>query len=548
MMNLYGNDFDRLFPGLRMKPETMSEIEAKMPQYLFYEPVGRSGKKLCKCTSCGNSGVFKIDGKHRSNIICPMCMDPVTMIAHRKLSNHPDSLESWIPVVWFQAKGDALCAVGARVTRRFYRESWDGPDWYSDLRISPFEVYEFSPGKAEEWKFGWCRVQGRWDYGWSLLKRPKEPIQRGGSYGTGPYKYYLWQTEEIEKTSVRYSAVDLYMEDPVEDRAEVYGIIKYLTAYCEQPKLELVCKWGLWDVANDLVWDRKNNGRTVNWKGNTPWEFLRITKEDWKAYRNSGVVCVSLLGANRRTFHMKVYDLLMLVRDHGNPNHWLAEAEKICKKGITLKQAVKYIEKQNALRANHRGLVNWFYFWSDYLNMAEKCGRDVSTMGAIMPRELQQAHDDMADLQRAMRDEIAAKEIAEKTERYAKRTEMLEKKYAYQSGELMIRVPKSGAEIVEEGNVLKICVGGYAARHLEGSITILFLRRRRKPDTPYICIELDKQNNIRQIHGYRNEHVGGKKQPQDPAKKFEPFLKEWLAWVAAGSHRNKTEKKQEVSA
>ena len=154
----------------------------------------------------------------------------------------------------------------------------------------------------------------------------------------------------------------------------------------------------------------------------------------------------------------------------------------------------------------------------------------------------------MVELQRVMKDKLAAKALEEKTKQYTERMEALEKKYAYESGELMIRVPKSGAEIVEEGNVLHICVGGYAARHMEGKTTILFLRRRRKPDTPFICIEMNKDNTIRQIHGYRNEHVGGNKRPQDPAKKFAPFLNEWLAWVAAGSHREKKKNTQEVSA
>ena len=542
------SEFERLFPGLRMRTETESEIEAKMPQYLFYEPEpgGKRRWKLCKCSGCGNAGIFEIQAKHGDSIMCPMCQEPATLIAHNRLSNTAPSLQNWIPAVWFQADEPYLWAVGARVTRHFERNSYDGPDWYSYLEITPYEVYQFAPGTATEWYNGWNYIEGRgWKQEWHQLARPKEPIQRGGMYGTGPEEYYLWQTEEIEKSSMKYSGMDLYLNDSIADGEEAYGVIKYLTAYCERPKLELVVKWSLWDVANDLVWNRKTNGHTVNWKGNTPWEFLKISKADWNAYRSSAVSCVELLKANRRAFHMPLYDLLLMVRDFGNVNRWLDESVAICKRGVPLKQQVKYIAKQEKLSI--RSWSAGLRLWLDYLDMAEKLGRDVSLRGAIMPRDLQQAHDDMVATQRAMRNEQEAKALAERRQAYEKRREALEKKYAYQSGELLIRVPASGEEIIREGNVLHICVGGYAARHLEGQTTILFLRRRRKPNTPYICIEMNKDNTIRQIHGYENEWLGGGRYARDPRDKFKPFLDEWLAWVKAGSHRAK-KNNREVSA
>ena len=542
------SEFERLFPGLRMRQETETDIELRMPQYLFYEPYGRKKKmKLCKCSGCGNSVVFEIDGKHGDNIMCPMCMEPVTLIAHNKLSNTAPSLENWIPVVYFKADGPYLYAVGARVTRRFERNSYDGPDWHSYLEIEPHEVYQFMPGAATEWRTGWAHVEGiGWKYGWKLLTRPQEPIQRGYMFGAGPDKYYLFQTDEIDKSSMKYSGMDLYLYDVIADGEEVYGAIKYLTAYCERPNLELVVKWGLWDVAGDLVNRRKTNGRYVNWNATTPWEFLKITKADWNAYRSCSVACVDLLKANRRAFHMRVQDLIPLAGDLGPVEKWMDAAVKLCKRGIPLQLQVKYVGKQEKLSI--RSWSSWLRLWVDYLDMAEKLGRDVSPNGAIMPRDLQEAHDEMAALQRAMLNELAAKEQEEKAAAYAKRREKLEEKYAYQSGELMIRVPASGEEIIREGNVLHICVGGYAARHLAGQTTILFLRRRRKSNTPYICIELDEKSNcIRQIHGYKNEHLGGGKYARSPKEKFKPFLDEWLAWVKAGSRRaNKNN--QEVSA
>ena len=46
----------------RIKEETLSEIESRMPQFLFYRRIDKK-RKLCQCSACGNSGVAEIGGK-----------------------------------------------------------------------------------------------------------------------------------------------------------------------------------------------------------------------------------------------------------------------------------------------------------------------------------------------------------------------------------------------------------------------------------------------------------------------------------------------------
>ena len=173
----------------------------------------------------------------------------------------------------------------------------------------------------------------------------------------------------------------------------------------------------------------------------------------------------------------------------------------------------------------------------------------MSLTGAMMPRNLIDAHDEMVALERQLRDEIQAKELQQRNAAYETRRKKLEKKYGYRSHGLMIKVPESAGAIIREGNILKICVGGYTERHLTGKTTILFLRRERKPDTPYICIELDNKDRIVQIHGYKNENCGrAGKRPRNPREKFEPFLSEWLSWVKAGSKRTEKQIKEDATA
>ena len=47
---------------LRIKDETLNEIESRMPQFLFYQRIDKK-RKLCQCSACGNHGAVELEGK-----------------------------------------------------------------------------------------------------------------------------------------------------------------------------------------------------------------------------------------------------------------------------------------------------------------------------------------------------------------------------------------------------------------------------------------------------------------------------------------------------
>jgi hypothetical protein len=106
---------------------------------------------------------------------------------------------------------------------------------------------------------------------------------------------------------------------------------------------------------------------------------------------------------------------------------------------------------------------------------------------------------------------------------------------------LCIVVPEDDRQIINEGKTLHHCVGGYAERHMSGATTILFLRKEKTPHRSYITIEMcGKQgNDIRQIHGYGNEHKDGKRLAS-PQERHGAFIDLWLAWLKSGSKRDKS--------
>lgn len=530
-------------PWLNIKEETLDEIESRMPQFLFYRREGRK-RALCQCSACGNTGVAEISGKSGEAVLCPFCMEPVELKCSSRLRDDAPSLRRWINVIYFVNRGGSLWAVGCRIERTFYREEYDAP-WRSSMDVIPFEVWNFAPGTAEEYHQSYG-LYGAYDgMDWYGPVKPREP-QTGGM--TGENSYYLWQTEAIDETEMRYCrSGENVLRYAIEDGILADGVIRYLTRYATRPKLELVCKWGLMDIARDWVWRGKSNGRQVNWEANTPWEFLKIGKADWKCYRESEYASVGLLAANRKHFRLPVREVLEIAGEFQElGNRWVDTAAALTLRGFPIKDQMRYLRRQIK---DGRNMAYTIRLWADYLHMAENAGRDMSQQGARMPRDLQKAHDDIVEYTRAAKAEERARQLNREYQGYAKRRDKLKRKYEYRSHGLMIKVPEDGGEIIREGNVLRICVGGYAARHLGGQTAILFLRRQRRPMVPYICIEIrEKDNTIVQIHGYRNEYLGGEKRIQDPQVKFKAFLDEWLAWVRAGSKKETSQKRKDETA
>lgn len=77
---------------------------------------------------------------------------------------------------------------------------------------------------------------------------------------------------------------------------------------------------------------------------------------------------------------------------------------------------------------------------------------------------------------------------------------------------------------------MRHCVAGYAARHLRGTLAILFLRDASAPDKSLYTIEMHGKS-LTQVQGYNN------KTPLTPEAK--DFFNCWLEWVKQGSKRRR---------
>lgn len=543
----------RWFDG-NLSAEQEDTVRSLFPQYLFfqnaYDDTGLDAEldrstRICFCTSCrqdfpavrGNWARGKL---HNEKCNCPMCGVELEGKAVGKYHYDMPSLERWIKtaVAWPGPDGGLLIEA-AECRRRF---NWD--NLAGEIAWFPKARYYFRPGAAQGWRqiieeWGW--TPGECKLNWQPMKTISDPFNPQMMYYPQYYGDYavIGLPEALEHSALQYCQILPFYEDNYAARlgelASARWIVKYLGWYTQLPQMEFAVKMGFEGAVGDLIENGRKNARLLNWSAATPAGFLRMEKKDARLFVRAQM-SFDDLKAWRRTMRSGSFDeymsLVEMVGGTDNLQKISACAEKA---GVELGKAARYIARlippcrQYALPTSQI-----IQTWKDYLEMAERLHYDLTEPTVLMPRNLQERHD------------VAAETLGElsrldEMKRYKARRKMLEKKYSFKLDGYRILIPNSAEEIIQEGKTLHHCVGGYAARHINGSTTILFLRKARTPTRSYLTIELFEtkgQVMIAQIHGYRNENYKNE-HGAAPRERFDWFLSPWLQWVNAGSPRDK---------
>jgi hypothetical protein len=519
--------------------EFISEI---FTHYLFYETWGRKGFRECVCTHCG-CGRFEVDKaenpnffklSHGDHMECPKCGEPVELIALGRMRTFA-SLEEMRRVTLCRASKDGALLLISGWAKKEY--SWDDlrPVVWFNEKIRTCLL----PGRRMQWQK--CREWNGHIYkeaGWTERSAVNEPFAQFMYSSDG--SYYLISPECIQNTALRYcqlnewyydvTKVDIYdnIFDPVKQ------VIRYLSAYTQYPAIEMAVKLGLTDAVEELVCDGCKNHKYINWKANNPAEFLRMSKADAKAFIKS----------EGQLKQLRIYDELFRSKSIANINQYLelvmlcggannlVELNKVAKDaGLTLKKACQYIRKVSP----NGETIRVIRIWKDYIDMAMTLGYDLEREDVLMPKNLEDRHDQAAATIKVQLQE-------EKDKQYRARYKQLKKLYEFAMDDLCIIVPETAQQIIFEGNTLHHCVGGYADRHINGKVDILFLRHRKKPEKSYITIEMHPRGNTMsvvhmvQIHGYKNERY---KNAKSPLEKHGYFIETWMEWLRHGSKRDK---------
>lgn len=411
-------------------------------------------------------------------------------------------------------------------------------------------MYRFKPGLVEATTRYW------WDYPFNSIERQDGPLVKGHWNIHGPFNanadygigYDVIGLEEIQKSPFRYCMAE-------ETERKFTKFLHFLTACCFYPRqIEMLMKAGMSDVVMDLTERGVKHAAVIDWDEESPAKAFKLTRQEMKAF----------LGTNRDIQTAELYKRLKGRVPMVECAKWLSEDLNIPKTFSAAKKwslppekLMRYLDG-NVGCARYGGMSSLdsaLRFWEDYLTAAEAMGYQLHRENVLLPRNLGTAHDNATGQHRAQleqeqrieRERREAQRWEDQRERdrliadtYAERKAKLEEKYGFELDGYIIRIPASGEEILNEGRKLQHCVGGYADRHMSGAVTILFMRKVKKPDEPWLTIEMNG-NSLVQIHGFRNEGVHTAKGAfaPNPREVYREFLDTWLDWLKKGSKRDK---------
>lgn len=516
----------------RMTKEDVKSADALFTHYLFFNA---AGEVTASC--CGKSGMVKSQalGRHREPGVCPFCGSKAVWYGKRFGKKY---LAQYVPVMFIHKRNGTVYLRTCRMKRR-YEDTLTPQTFY----LATFS-YRLRPGCAEMWEnhcyYNRYHEEPKVDeYAYHLtdwMKKRYAPLKDV----TGCVSYYVIGWDRLKGTFLQYvGAGDRRFKD-----GTYYDLTKRLMLACYYP-IEMLEKLGLSCFVRDLMYGTVNK------------EIIDYTQKDpRRALGLNGAELKELQKYNDKVLLLRLRKRL-LKRGYAESIESCADYLLLCNNDINrlVRMVDKLGESPGKIRRYLAGQVNqcghmayggfpsrlsaWQHY-VDYLNFCGDLELDVKDRLVAFPKDLCKAHDEKAKLAAAVQHERLLRQNAALLEERKQQMAARMDKYRFAYGGFVILFPLLEAEIVEEGKVLRHCVGGYAEWHISGSTTILFLRRAESPDTPLVTIEMNG-NRIVQVHGYRNEREPCTDNPKMiPARElYTDVLEVWLRWLKKGSPRDK---------
>lgn len=272
-------------------------------------------------------------------------------------------------------------------------------------------------------------------------------------------------------------------------------------------------------------------------------EWENIDFNQAKPHKMLGISKEQLAEFNEIVWDLDAFDQWADMKDVFSP----LEAQKLYKKfesgtilafvqllrehpEVKADKALKYLEKQK--KYNKYGME----IFIDYVNML----KGELTHEKLYPKNLEAAHDEQVKRNGITPNSSAVTKFIAVKEKY--------KALEFNDGKLCVKLPNSPCDLIDEGEVLNHCVGGYVDTHANGKKIILFIRHYRRPERSYYTLNIDfsgKKPKEIQLHGYGNERHGANKQYSHTIpRKVREFVDKWkeeilLPWAIAEEKRKR---------
>lgn len=547
---------DKLFKRIpELTEEQFREINSYFTAYIFYKrnkvrrPIFDGTFETetiyeCTCTACNSSFAhnFENEPKHNDAVTCPRCGTKATL---KHINRGKKNLREVQRVILFCPENENAVWMRAFYASKNYNGDPEGNKMLNSLytkadealtpevELSETARYFLTPGEARCFKFDYSYYgTHRW-----YEVNPREPFN---SYMNNGADYYILGKELLTGTFMKYLDINTYHK-AAQGHLGRYSLYYYrnnlyttrfICDFAKYPIIESLLKAGFGELVAEKIMGRAPHKRTLDWNATKLTDFFKtFNKSEIKVLKNEdyqvrflktyAVYKTVVSTINLDVFHS---DVKLFGYDE------LIELCRLVKKySLNFTKAKNYLKRQNPKKPQLK-----IGIYKDYLDFAKRLEYDLTNDVVLYPKKLGDAHNTAAATVSALVREEQAQKMRDLTNR-------LTEKYSFEYGGLQIVVPQSMQEIIDEGKALSHCVGGYAERHANGTLAILFIRKKSALSTPYVTMEVQGKR-IMQYHGYQNDR--GKPLSQQ----VKSFVKEFEMYIQNPSAYMKMKNKEEKSA
>lgn len=451
-----------------------------MPQYIFYD-YQRKAPGHAYCTACRHE-VRIAAAKHNTSGLCPRCKKKITFKCRGRRGRIFD--RETVQVLQ-KAEGNGLVLRIIKVYRSFadsdipnHFEIWENARQFITLSSSgqcsvDAYYYHYKAGyDLTPWCNGYRPVFDRWKYNF-----------------TADMSGVLYQrnlSDTLKDTPWAYSQLEAFS-----GIASFSGVATFLSAYIKRPKIEHLIKMKLYRLVSGIIYGGYSYSalQAINFNGENMRAILGIDRPYFPLLRelNPSIDQLHLIRQLLQADHKPSTEQIKWFIASKISN---ADAAKELLAHMSVHKLQRYVEQQFApedeaalKRVDYYKMNTLITDYHDYLCMCKELQYDVKNSFILFPRELKAAHDSVA---KTLKD----KRTAEHEKAIAGSFDEWQKRYQYQSKELMMIPPHSAKEIVDEGAALHHCVRLYVKNVAEKKSVILFVRSVDEPDKSLCTVEV----------------------------------------------------------
>lgn len=465
------------------------------------------------------------DVMHRRTGVCPHCGAEITYMKERFIGAREVTEQYHVFYRRSLTEPNTLFILGVWAGRRLYEAGRGG---YPPEKLLPevqlcHMIYLPMGGTPKRWVREILAIRGRYGYFWKT--GVEDENYWAGRAGVG----HGYDTQSVFGAQIRravhldglnqavrgtrweefvnwaQSARNLYYDD---------SYTSILSEYARHPQMEYLLKCGMeaivraklnGNACGALHWQAKDAKGLLGLDGN---ELARLKR--MKIPEN---ICQALKMkqvAGRLGEPMKLETAMELAQacEKAFRNHyrWESDLVKLLRQfgprwGV--RRIIRYLIRQQSDPRQ----------WTDYLEQLQQLG-EAGDERRVFPKNLLEAHAEAGARIKYEHDQEKAREIQ-------RRAEELRGRYTFRACGLVLRPFESPEEIVREGAIQSICIGGYVNAYGAGRTVLCALRRETEADKPWHAVEFTNAGIMVQCRGWRNTSA-----PEDV-----PVLERfWRAW------------------